>query len=363
MNARSGLAAVLAFLGVPALIIGLLFAVVVITDDAGGAGCTPVAAGGSTPAAGGAASGTPSEIAGYSGEQLTNAATIIGVAAGRQLPARAQILGVMAAMGESSLVNINYGDNAVNPDGSIADSIGLFQQQSSWGTVEQRMDPATSAGLFYDRLVGVDGWESLPGTIAIHRVQGNADPNHYAKFEDAATQVVAGLSGTTLTPACVAPSGNYPPAKGTPPGPWGGYDNGRIPMSELQMIPWTQGQRIGDFYLRPDALAALEAMNTAYKAQFGYDIPINDGYRDYDAQVQAKLEYGGNAAEPGTSNHGWALAIDIGDQSHYTIEYDSAAYAWFMANGPSYGWVAPEWAREGGPGPHEAWHWEYYGVG
>ncbi len=69
-------------------------------------------------------------------------------AAGLGLSRQAQVLGVMAAMGESSLRAIDYGDDAVNPDGSIADSIGLFQQQSSWGTVRERMDPTSSAKLF-----------------------------------------------------------------------------------------------------------------------------------------------------------------------------------------------------------------------
>lgn len=53
-------------------------------------------------------------------------------------------------------------------------------------------------------------------------------------------------------------------------------------------------------------------MDAAFRQAFGYDLPINDSYRDYAAQVEAKAIYGSEAAPPGTSNHGWALAIDIG---------------------------------------------------
>ncbi|AZZ49794.1 hypothetical protein C5C31_14905 [Rathayibacter rathayi] len=74
-----------------------------------------------------------------------NAGLVANAAAALGLPGAGQTLGVQAAIGESSLVNIHYGDGAINPDGTVADSIGLFQQQSSWGTVEQRMDPTTSA--------------------------------------------------------------------------------------------------------------------------------------------------------------------------------------------------------------------------
>jgi len=45
-----------------------------------------------------------------------------------------------------------------NPDGTPTTSIGLFQQQDSWGTPQERIDPTTAATLFYDRLILVEGW-------------------------------------------------------------------------------------------------------------------------------------------------------------------------------------------------------------
>lgn len=105
----------------------------------------------------------------------------------------------MAAMGESSLHNIGYGDwetsGVRNPDGSRTSSIGLFQQQKWWGSDEERMDPATAATKFYVRLGKIAGWQQLPPSHAIHRVQINADQEHYAHFQDDATAVVDALSG------------------------------------------------------------------------------------------------------------------------------------------------------------------------
>ncbi len=87
-------------------------------------------------------------------------------------------------MDESSLIVVDHGDVA-GPD-----SRGLFQQRDSWGTLAQRMDPATSTRLFLRRMVTVPGWESLPLTQVAHTVQVNQDPNVYARFEGPATAMV-----------------------------------------------------------------------------------------------------------------------------------------------------------------------------
>ena len=138
-------------------------------------------------------------VEGWSGEQLENAATIVRTAAAMGFPRDGQILGVMTAMGESSLRNIDYGDwetrGFTNPDGSRTSSIGLFQQQDWWGIVEQRMDPATSATLFFDRLGRLPDWQAMDPSHAIHRVQVNTDRDYYARFQADATAVVDALSG------------------------------------------------------------------------------------------------------------------------------------------------------------------------
>ncbi|KAB1886525.1 hypothetical protein F6W70_03480 [Microbacterium maritypicum] len=138
-------------------------------------------------------------IEGWSGEQLENAATIIRTAGALGFPREGQILGVMTAMGESSLRNIDYGDwetrGFTNPDGTRTTSIGLFQQQEWWGSVEQRMDPATATTLFFDRLGRLPEWQTMEPSQAIHRVQINTDRDYYSRFQTDATAVVDAMSG------------------------------------------------------------------------------------------------------------------------------------------------------------------------
>jgi hypothetical protein len=308
-------------------------------------------------------------VGSYSGVQLVNAAYIMNAGQALGLDARGQALGVMTAMGESSLTVVDNGDIA-GPD-----SRGLFQQRANgaWGAYEDRMNPTISATNFFTKLMAVDNWQGLDPSIAAHRVQVNADPYHYEKYWASAVEIVSALSGVQLNAsagggpgasACaVGATGEYAEANGAKPGKWGGFDNGRVDPSAVVAIPWTTDQSyVGAMFLRPDAVQALTAMNNAYRVQFGSDIPINDGYRDYDGQVEAKRIYGGEAATAGTSNHGWALAIDIGTPSHARIAYYDTTYNWLVANAGTYGWVHPDWAKPGGSGPHEAWHWEFYGV-
>lgn len=134
-------------------------------------------------------------IAGFADEQLDNAAAIISAANEHDMGLRGAQIGVMTAIEESTLRNIAYGDGAINPDGTVADSIGLFQQQSSWGSVDERMDPATSASLFFARLATLPGWQGLAPEDAAHAIQVNDRADRYAEHWDDAVAIVAGLTG------------------------------------------------------------------------------------------------------------------------------------------------------------------------
>jgi len=187
--------------------------------------CSPTGADPGAPAVNADVTGLPTTaVAGYRGEQLRNAALVMNAAAALGLDQRAQTLGVMVAMGESSLRVLDRGD-VVGPD-----SRGLFQQRGNgaWGTYADRMDPTTSATNFFRALVDVPGWAELEPTIAANRTQRNADPYYYAQFWGPAQQVVAALSGATVndTAAVAAPAaGCAPKARGTsglqvPAGAW-----------------------------------------------------------------------------------------------------------------------------------------------
>jgi hypothetical protein len=169
---------------------GLIAAVLALrTEEPLDTPCVPVAG----PVA--VAEVPPGPVGGFAGEQLVNAALI--VEAGRTLgvDSRGQAIGVMTAMGESSLVVVDHGDLA-GPD-----SRGLFQQRDNgaWGSYADRMDPMTSATNFFRALLKVPEWQTMPPTIAAHRTQHNADPYHYARWWNSAVEVLAALSGATVT--------------------------------------------------------------------------------------------------------------------------------------------------------------------
>jgi hypothetical protein len=159
---------------------------------------------------------------------------------------------------------------------------------------------------------------------------------------------------TVLLPEADAPAELPPlPAGGdssSGAGAWGGHQNGRIPAVALCPIAAAPGH-----LLRCDAAAAFEALAGAYSQRFGSRISVTDSYRDYPTQVVLKRRKGRMAATPGTSNHGWGLAVDLGGgiNSFGTVQHE-----WMRANAPRFGWIHPSWARSTGSLP-EPWHWEY----
>jgi hypothetical protein len=181
----------IAAVAAPAVLVGsLLSTTLVFGDQAVAGGCGPAGEGVRVDVAtlpGGS-------VAGYRGEQLVNAALVINAGQALGLNVRAQTIAVMTAMGESSLRVLDRGD-AVGPD-----SRGLFQQRArGWGSYADRMNPTISATNFYKALVRVDGWETLPPTIAAHRTQRNADPFHYTRYWDDAVEVVTALAGVAVS--------------------------------------------------------------------------------------------------------------------------------------------------------------------
>ncbi|WP_062073189.1 M15 family metallopeptidase [Demequina sediminicola] len=128
---------------------------------------------------------------------------------------------------------------------------------------------------------------------------------------------------------------------GTPTGVSG--TNGNVAASELCEVDFASGH-----YLQCNAAESLERADDAYYEQTGHHLGMTDSYRSYGSQVATRAAKGYMAAIPGTSNHGWGMAVDL--------EYDAAT--WLAANGAEYGWVHPNWARSGGSKP-EWWHLEY----
>src|SRR5664280_3053519 len=154
-------------------------------------------------------------VAGLSAEQRVNAGTVIAVGQAMGFDVRGQTIGVMVAIGESGLVNIDVGD-AAGPD-----SRGLFQQRANgaWGSYSDRMDPAIASRSFYQALQGVSGWEAMSPTAVAHAVQRNQDPNYYTRDLAEAIQIVSNVTGqlveATTTVPCSA-SGQASPGSQQP---------------------------------------------------------------------------------------------------------------------------------------------------
>ena len=124
----------------------------------------------------------------FTATQIANATTIYQVALSLDLPAYAAVVAIATAIQESDLYNLDYGDR---------DSLGLFQQRPSqgWGTPAEILDPTYAATKFYQALVKVPNWQSIPLTEAAQDVQESAYPDAYAAHSEAAAYLVATISG------------------------------------------------------------------------------------------------------------------------------------------------------------------------
>jgi len=121
-------------------------------------------------------------------DQAANATTIAAVAAREGLPDHAVTVALAAALQESRLHNLNYGDR---------DSLGLFQQRPSqgWGTPAQLMTPSYAAAAFYEQLTRVPGWDQMAVTDAAQRVQRSGAPTAYANWEGEARTIAIAVTG------------------------------------------------------------------------------------------------------------------------------------------------------------------------
>jgi hypothetical protein len=121
-------------------------------------------------------------------EQAQVAATIAGVAARHRLPRQAVTIALAAALQESKLRNLDYGDR---------DSVGIFQQRPSegWGSATQLQDPVYATTKFYAALTKVHGYAAMPVYQAAQEVQHSADGSAYQQWTDIAGQLTGYFTG------------------------------------------------------------------------------------------------------------------------------------------------------------------------
>jgi hypothetical protein len=124
--------------------------------------------------------------------------------------------------------------------------------------------------------------------------------------------------------------------------------NGKIPASLLAQIEPRQHDPDlnGPAMMHPEAARAMSALLAAAPDE----LAVKYSYRTFAKQVEKWNDYkngtGNLAAVPGTSNHGWAVAVDFTGLS-------TAALAWLKAHAKEYGYLNDV--------PSENWHYTYQG--
>ena len=151
------------------------------------------------------------------------------------------------------------------------------------------------------------------------------------------------------------------------------YKNGEIPADKLRPIlneakynfPAENKSDGGRVRLFTDASLALDKLLAA-ATHANIKLRINSAYRTYEDQVRVwgnncsnaigsgkcvPKKGQGPAAIPGTSNHGFGLAVDLANNGGTKLATSMPEYKWVAENAPNkFGFK-----RIAG----EAWHWEY----
>ncbi|GAA3511093.1 M23 family metallopeptidase [Georgenia daeguensis] len=257
-------------------------------------------------------------VAGYSGEQLRNAAAIVNAGAALGLSVRDQTIGVMTAMGESGLQVLDHGD-AIGPD-----SRGLFQQRDNgaWGTYADRMDPTGSATMFFQGLSRLEDRDTLPPTIAAHRVQRNADPYHYERYWDGAVAIVQALADTgTRGEPTTDPTTDGAVAVARPADM--SCLSGAVSPAAVSMEGWTAPivgflEHSSEYGMRTNPVTAVHQLHS------GTDLAARDGHPIY-AVADGIVTIAGPSSG---GNTGYMVAIDHGGgiQSRYVHSWASGVH-------------------------------------
>lgn len=121
-------------------------------------------------------------------QQAAIAATIAGVAHQRLMPSQAVTVAYAAAMQESKMHNLGYGDR---------DSVGVFQQRPSegWGPARKLRDPVYATTRFFQALAKVHNYQRLPVYQAAQAVQHSADGHAYVQYQPLAVRLTAAFTG------------------------------------------------------------------------------------------------------------------------------------------------------------------------
>jgi LAS superfamily LD-carboxypeptidase LdcB len=152
------------------------------------------------------------------------------------------------------------------------------------------------------------------------------------------------------------------------------YDNGKMgntlrAINNMKNYKGGIQSDDGNIRLYTTASKALDQLIKAAEDDGITNIKINSAYRTYADQVRVwgencSNEIGtgkcipkkgeGPAAIPGTSNHGFGLAVDFANTTNLSkLTTSDPLYIWLAENAKNYGFKRIE---------REAWHWEYFSL-
>lgn len=162
------------------------------------------------PGGGGGGGGAGETVDSLSATQRQHAEVIVKTVKANGGNDLAAMVALSVAMVETRLRNLasdessqsesqNYPNDGVDQDGK---SVGIFQQQPWWGSIEDRMDVATSTKLFVKGtkgvpgLLSIKGWEQMKIGDAAQEVQKSRYGAKYAEWESFAKELITSISGT-----------------------------------------------------------------------------------------------------------------------------------------------------------------------
>jgi D-alanyl-D-alanine carboxypeptidase len=229
-----------------------------------------------------------------------------------EIARRATTLGPLAPTGASSVASSST--NASDTFQSTLERMLATEATNSLGTAMPTSGSSLSS-------LGYAGASSL-SSLAYSGASSRSVVDRYT-----ALHKTPGTYGSLVVPADVRAHGN-----------------GTLPDTALRSI----GQ--GDHRLATTAATAYRSMAAAARAD-GVELKVSDSYRTLDQQVamqaaRGNYDEGGFAATPGTSPHGWGLAIDL--------DTPASSQQWMRQNAWRFGF-AEDVARE-------PWHWTYRGT-
>ena len=134
-------------------------------------------------------------------EQLRNVEQVLDEGTRRVLKRKYLVCAIMTIIQEATAYNHGWGDVYGPGDPKFLrekGSVGLFQQQPSWGTFAQRMNPTYASGKFYDKAVPYgESHKQATYSEICQAVQVSAFPQAYASWRIEAERLVTayGIAG------------------------------------------------------------------------------------------------------------------------------------------------------------------------